>query len=380
MGGRILGARGTQELEYLPAPPTVASDEFAPPGPPPSPEVLWVPPCWYWRGGRTCAGRATGSKGNRGGSGCRLAMCGVRGNVFVAGHWDYTLERRGVFFCWFIFRVMPGGTARFAYTPGIVLDIGVLQINLFIYPRYCHYYFGDYYDDSYVRIGIFPWFEVSGSTSGTTRSFCMTGAPCVHRTSLGGTSVIQNMPQAAAPTRISVRGGRTARCRSARPASLDRPGAWSLALWPVPTSEAVTRKGTPIKFEPVSSSERRKITRQATDADKFRERRNRWESPAASQKTARPLPEGEATPAPSPAAQGSRRRHRENARVRRPDRRASAPTERKGAPAGPAASAPMERKGPAPGSRQPPRLPSGRIRPRRQRSARPRPVHPVARR
>ena len=33
-----------------------------------------------------------------------------------------------------------------------------LTCSLFCRPAYCHYYYGDYYADSYVTIGIRPWF------------------------------------------------------------------------------------------------------------------------------------------------------------------------------------------------------------------------------
>jgi hypothetical protein len=41
---------GNNELEYLPAPPALTNVE--PPGPPPSPDKIWVPPCWYWHRGQ----------------------------------------------------------------------------------------------------------------------------------------------------------------------------------------------------------------------------------------------------------------------------------------------------------------------------------------
>ena len=41
----------------------------------------------------------------------------------------------------------------------MVIDLGLLTASLFAYPRYSHYYFGDYYDDAYLRLGIYPWFD-----------------------------------------------------------------------------------------------------------------------------------------------------------------------------------------------------------------------------
>jgi hypothetical protein len=39
------------------------------------------------------------------------------------------------------------------------VDVGNLEFDLFSYPRYCHYFFGDYYSDFYIGLGIYPWFD-----------------------------------------------------------------------------------------------------------------------------------------------------------------------------------------------------------------------------
>jgi hypothetical protein len=71
----------------------------------------------------------------------------------VPGYWDYPLARRGLVFSPVYF---TGPVA--VYRPAVCLDAGVLSFSLFCRPAYCHYYFGDYYDDRYVVIGIRPWF------------------------------------------------------------------------------------------------------------------------------------------------------------------------------------------------------------------------------
>jgi hypothetical protein len=90
------------------------------------PDWIWVPATYYW-----CPS----------------------GWVYVPGYWDYPLARRGVVFS-------PVYFARpvAVYRPAVCLDVGVLSFSLFCRPAYCHYYFGDYYDDHYVAIGIRPWF------------------------------------------------------------------------------------------------------------------------------------------------------------------------------------------------------------------------------
>ena len=90
------------------------------------PDWLWVPATYYW-----CP----------------------RGWVYVPGYWDYPLARRGLVFSPVYFAGPVG-----VYRPAVCLDVGVLSFSLFCRPAYCHYYFGDYYDDRYVGLGIRPWF------------------------------------------------------------------------------------------------------------------------------------------------------------------------------------------------------------------------------
>jgi hypothetical protein len=147
-----------QQIQYLPAPPVVTDIEA--PGPPPTPDELWVPPCWYWYQDNYILRQGywlqpyedwiwTPSH----------YIWTPRGYVFVSGYWDCAFRRRGVLFApVYIPRPLylrPG----FSLSLDIVLDVGALELNLFTYPRYCHYYFGDYYNDIYIGFGIYPAFE-----------------------------------------------------------------------------------------------------------------------------------------------------------------------------------------------------------------------------
>jgi hypothetical protein len=76
-----------------------------------------------------------------------------RGYVYVPGYWDYPLARRGLVFSPVYF---AGPVA--VYRPAICLEAGVFSVSLFCRPTYGHYYFGDYYDDHYVALGIRPYF------------------------------------------------------------------------------------------------------------------------------------------------------------------------------------------------------------------------------
>jgi hypothetical protein len=47
----------------------------------------------------------------------------------------------------------------YVYTPTITIASSGLVANLFVQPSYHHYVFGDYYDRTFLSVGIFPWFS-----------------------------------------------------------------------------------------------------------------------------------------------------------------------------------------------------------------------------
>src|SRR5208283_3213710 len=49
----------------------------------------------------------------------------------------------------------------YVFTPSITIATPGLVANLFVQPGYGHYCFGDYYDRSFLSVGIFPWFSFS---------------------------------------------------------------------------------------------------------------------------------------------------------------------------------------------------------------------------
>jgi hypothetical protein len=145
------------EIEYLPPPPPVTYIE---PAGAERPDMIWVPACWYWSHGRYML---------RPGYWIQAREDWVwtpshyvwtpRGYIFVRGHWDYPLVRRGVLFAPVYFQGNIYAGRRLSYSLSIALDLGNFEFGIFTRPGYRHYYFGDYYDDFYISIGIFPWFE-----------------------------------------------------------------------------------------------------------------------------------------------------------------------------------------------------------------------------
>lgn len=147
-----------KKAEFLPEPPE--SLETGPNRNAPSEEYTWIPGCWVWHHGRYA---------------WRPGYWAVtdpdwiwvpshynwtpRGYISVGGYWDYTIGLRGVLFAPVFFPRIHLGLS-FAFSPGFVIDLGIFDDALFLRPRYCHYYFGDYYATRYYKRGIYPWFSV----------------------------------------------------------------------------------------------------------------------------------------------------------------------------------------------------------------------------
>jgi hypothetical protein len=76
--------------------------------------------------------------------------------VFVSGYWDYAVPRRGLLFAPVYIERAAVVRPAFAYRPTVVVNTAVLVDNLFVRPKHCHYYFGDYHAAEYRRVGILP--------------------------------------------------------------------------------------------------------------------------------------------------------------------------------------------------------------------------------
>lgn len=82
-----------------------------------------------------------------------------RGYIFVAGYWDYAVPRRGVVFAPIYFHRPVYSHHGYRYSPSLVISLSVFTNHLFLRPRYCHYYFGDYYAPSYINRGFYATYD-----------------------------------------------------------------------------------------------------------------------------------------------------------------------------------------------------------------------------
>lgn len=143
---------------YLPAPPPIES--LAPPITVSSVDLIWVPPCWYWRNGSYVLRQGYWINAYPGWVWQPSHyVCTPRGYVFVAGYWDYPLTARGVLYAPAVIPTPIISRSSFTLSLGVSVNLGWLEVNLFSAPSYGHYYFGDYYDVTYVRYGIYPAYQ-----------------------------------------------------------------------------------------------------------------------------------------------------------------------------------------------------------------------------
>jgi hypothetical protein len=265
-----------RELEYLPPPPLI--QDQGPAGVASSSDMIWVPPCMYWSRGQYV---------RRNGYWLRAQPNWVwvpshyvmtpRGYVFSEGHWDYALERRGVLFAPVYFPASYYGRPNYFYTPSIIIDMGLLEVNLFAYPRYNHYFFGDYYDDAYLSIGIYPWFDCRRRHTWYDPIY-----EHAHWRHGRSNSRWEDHTRDEYRRRCSdrdLRPSRTFREQEIRLSRLNDDQRRGLqVVQSVEVAVSSSRRGTSLKFERIDSNERQRISRESVSVRTFGDDRGRWES------------------------------------------------------------------------------------------------------
>jgi hypothetical protein len=321
---------GAQEIEYLPAPPALA--DVQPSGSPPSENNIWVPQCQYWYQGHYIMRPGYWLTAQQGWVWVPSHYIWTpRGYVFSPGHWDYSLERRGMLFAPVYFPRSVYIRAGFSFSPSIVISIGMLQVNLFTCPRYSHYYFGDYYDDVYLSIGIFPRFE--------SERFHTWYDPIYvydrwnNRRTEPRWDEHERHEYDLHRSDKDLRPPKTYHEMETRQARMPEDQRNNIRM-ARPLTEVVANRAT-MRFEQINTKAQQKITTQTTEVQKFRDKRKLWEASPITQKSTQPTKENKGS-----VTQPSE--HREPV---------SAPAENKGPVTQPSehrepVSAPAENKGP----------------------------------
>lgn len=154
-----------RETTYLPPPPVTV--EVGPNIAAPSVDYVWVPGCWVWHHHRYAWRPGYWALGRTDWDWIPAHyVWSPRGYIFIGGFWDYPVVRRGVIFAPVYFD--PGASVRvgFAFSPRIVINLGVFSDHLFLRPHFHHYYFGDYYAPSYHQSGFYASFSFHSSRRG----------------------------------------------------------------------------------------------------------------------------------------------------------------------------------------------------------------------
>lgn len=283
-----------QEIEYLTAPPPLP--DVGAPGPAPAIDQVWVPGCWYWQNGQYVL---------RSGYWQRQQQNWIwepshyrwtpRGYVFVAGHWDYPLERRGVLFAPVYFSRTSYSRAGFSYSPSIAINLGVLASNLFSYPRYSHYYFGDYYDDAYLSAGIYPQFESERRHTWYdpiyTYDRWYNGRNDEHwderqRQRYDSRRSDKNLRPAHTYREMEFHAARMPEAQRGN-ATLARP-----------FNTITENKASPLKYERMDTHTRQGVAQQANDVHKFSDERVKWERVSNPQRATSPVADTVNSPSP----------------------------------------------------------------------------------
>ncbi len=272
-----------KRIQYLPQPPAIVDVQ------PPSTAVvtgqIWVPPCYYWRNNAYIlrAGYWLAPQSNWVWVPSHYAWTPY-GYVFVQGYWDYVLTTRGILYAPVYFPRRLHRPRGYTYSLGVVVNIGNLEFSLFSSPRYRHYYFGDYYSDFYISLGIYPWFEF-----GTRHSWydpIYEHRRCYYR---------QTIPQWDKHIRheydlrradASLRPPKTYRELESRAAQIS-PRQRNDIRMVEPIRTYAERETAPIRFSRMSDKERQKIVSHTNEVNDFRQERRQLESRQSASTTVR---------------------------------------------------------------------------------------------
>jgi len=262
------------EVEYLPPPPeslevgpsTVIADD----------NQVWIPGVWVWRDTRYWWRPGFWTTANPDWVWVPAHYGWTpNGYVFVEGYCDYPLFNRGLLFAPAVFTSIP---ADFAYTPSVVIDTRLLASALFVRPAVDHYYFGDYYDPSYSRAGIYPWFAFHGSRFGYDPLFVQTNYVYSRRDPQWSARMRETF--ATRREHLDARPPHNLRQFNDWVRRVDPDGREAVAFV-TPLADVRARRDYPVRLERLDDARMATVRRQSEQVQKFRTERIRYEEQAA---------------------------------------------------------------------------------------------------
>jgi hypothetical protein len=265
----------TQETSYLPPPP--ATVEVGPNIAAPSMDYGWTPGCWIWYQGRYAwrPGYWARARSDWDWTPAHYVWT-PRGYIFVGGFWDYPVERRGVLFAPVYFESGVYARRSYFYSPAIVIDLGVFSDHLFLRPRYCHYYFGDYYAPSYSRGGFYASFSFQSSRYGYDPIY--SHQRWEHRHDREWERHVQASYQYRRDHETARPPRTWAAQKNINPATPE--SRQNRVLVATSIDQLAKRQESPVRFQPVARVEREKLSQRGQEVQRTRDQRQTMEAKA----------------------------------------------------------------------------------------------------
>lgn len=148
-----------ETIDYLPEPP--ASIDTGPSTVAPGADYFYVPGNWVMHNTsyRWSPGYWQRSVANWIWSPARY-IWSPHGCIYRPGYWDRAIDRRGVLFAPVYYSQPYYRAVGYRLRPRYVINVGLrLLPHLFVSLRHGHYYYGDWYANSFRRHGVYPWID-----------------------------------------------------------------------------------------------------------------------------------------------------------------------------------------------------------------------------
>lgn len=144
------------EVQYLPSPPPTLDQ--GPSAPAPNANSIYNPGSWVftnarymWRPGQWIAYQPNWVWVPA------HYIWTPSGYIFIDGYWDYPLDQRGLLFAPVQINPQQFAAARRPFIPWNVVNNDFLLGAMFVRPNARHYYFGDYFEPRYQKLGYVAW-------------------------------------------------------------------------------------------------------------------------------------------------------------------------------------------------------------------------------